>query len=120
MVPAVNQIELHPWLQQAELRALHASLGHHAPRRGARWAAARCCRTRWSLELAAAHRRTAAQVILRWHLELGNVVIPKASSYARIRENHDIFGFSLGTADLDALAGLERGFRTGSNPDDVN
>lgn len=119
VVPAVNQIELHPWLQQAELRSLHASLG--------------ITTEAWSplgrgqvledpvvLELAAAHRRTAAQVILRWHLELGNVVIPKASSYARIRENDDIFGFSLSTADLDALAGLDRGFRTGSNPDDVN
>ncbi|WP_445154297.1 aldo/keto reductase [Arthrobacter sp. Hor0625] len=119
VVPAVNQIELHPWLQQSELRALHASLG--------------ITTEAWSplgrgqvledpviLELAAAHHRTAAQIILRWHLELGNVVIPKASSQARIRENHDIFGFSLSTADLDALAGLERGFRTGSNPDNVN
>ena len=119
VVPAVNQIELHPWLQQAELRELHSSVG--------------IVTEAWSplgrgqvledpvvTEIAAAHRRSPAQVIIRWHLQLGNVVIPKASSYARIHENHDVFGFELTTADLDALAGLDRGFRTGSNPDNVN
>lgn len=119
VVPAVNQVELHPWLQQDELRALHASLGITTEA----WSPlgrGQVLQDPVVLELAAAHRRTAAQIILRWHLELGNVVIPKASSYTRIRENHDIFGFSLGSADLDALAGLERGQRTGSNPDNVN
>lgn len=119
VVPAVNQIELHPWLQQTELRALHASLGITTEA----WSPlgrGQVLRDPVVLELAAAHGRTAAQIILRWHLELGNVVIPKASSYARIHENHDIFTFNLSTADLDALAGLERGYRTGSNPDNVN
>ncbi|MET3811405.1 aldo/keto reductase [Arthrobacter sp. UYEF3] len=119
VVPAVNQIELHPWLQQAELRALHASLGITTEA----WSPlgrGQVLQDPVVLELSAAHRRSAAQIILRWHLEVGNVVIPKASSSGRIRENHDIFGFSLGTAGLDALAGLERGFRTGSNPDNVN
>lgn len=119
VVPAVNQIELHPWLQQTELRALHASLGITTEA----WSPlgrGQVLQDPVVLELAAAHGRTAAQIILRWHLELGNVVIPKASSYARIHENHDIFTFSLSTADLDALAGLERGYRTGSNPDNVN
>lgn len=119
VVPAVNQIELHPWLQQAELRALHASLGITTEA----WSPlgrGQVLQDPVVCDIAAAHRRTPAQVILRWHLELGNVVIPKASSYGRIRENHDIFGFDLDTADLDALAGLDRGFRTGSNPDDVN
>lgn len=119
VVPAVNQIELHPWLQQAQLRALHTSLGITTEA----WSPlgrGQVLQDPLVLELAAAHRRSAAQIILRWHLELGNVVIPKASSAARIRENHDIFDFSLNPSDLDALAGLERGFRTGSNPDDVN
>jgi diketogulonate reductase-like aldo/keto reductase len=72
------------------------------------------------VELAAAHRRTAAQIVLRWHVQLGNVVIPKASSYTRIRENLDVFGFTLDASDMAALAALERNQRTGSHPDNVN
>ncbi len=75
---------------------------------------------RRSLTLRPLHSRTPAQIILRWHVQLGNIAIPKASSYARIRENLNVFGFSLDDAAMDALAGLERGFRTGSHPDSVN
>jgi 2,5-diketo-D-gluconate reductase A len=119
VVPAVNQIELHPWLQQDELRQLHARLGI----RTEAWSPlgrGQVLEDPVVLELAAAHRRTAAQIILRWHLQLGNVVIPKASSYARIRENLDVFGFTLSAPHMAALAGLERGHRTGSHPDNVN
>ncbi|MFF1383237.1 aldo/keto reductase [Arthrobacter sp. NPDC058288] len=119
VVPAVNQIELHPWLQQDELRQLHARLGI----RTEAWSPlgrGQVLADPVVLELATAHRRTAAQIILRWHVQLGNVVIPKASSYARIRENLDVFGFTLDPAEMAALAALERGHRTGSNPDDVN
>ncbi len=119
VVPAVNQIELHPWLQQDELRRLHDRLGI----RTEAWSPlgrGQVLEDPVVLELAAAHRRTAAQIILRWHLQLGNVVIPKASSYARIRENLNVFGFTLDAADMAALAGLERGHRTGSHPDNVN
>lgn len=119
VVPAVNQIELHPWLQQDELRRLHDRLGI----RTEAWSPlgrGQVLEDPVVLELAGAHRRTAAQIILRWHLQLGNVVIPKASSYARIRENLNVFGFTLDAEDMAALAGLERGHRTGSHPDDVN
>jgi 2,5-diketo-D-gluconate reductase A len=119
VVPAVNQIELHPWLQQDELRQLHARLGI----RTEAWSPlgrGQVLEDPVVLELAAAHRRTAAQIILRWHLQLGNVVIPKASSYARIRENLDVFGFTLSASDMASLAALERGHRTGSHPDNVN
>jgi diketogulonate reductase-like aldo/keto reductase len=119
VVPAVNQIELHPWLQQDELRQLHDSLGI----RTEAWSPlgrGQVLEDPVVLELAAAHRRTAAQVILRWHLQLGNVVIPKASSSTRIRENLDVFGFTLSAPDMAALAALERGYRTGSHPDNVN
>ena len=119
VLPAVNQIELHPWLQQDELRRLHDRLGI----RTEAWSPlgrGQVLEDPVVLELAGAHRRTAAQIILRWHLQLGNVVIPKASSYARIRENLNVFGFTLDAEDMAALAGLERGHRTGSHPDDVN
>lgn len=119
VVPAVNQIELHPWLQQAELRELHAALG--------------ILTEAWSplgrgqvladpvvLACAAEHGVTAAQVILRWHVQLGHIAIPKASSEPRIRENLDVFRFALSDRDMTALAELDRGYRTGSHPDNVN
>ena len=119
VVPAVNQVELHPWLQQDELRAMHARLGI----RTEAWSPlgrGHVLEDPVVLALAAEHHRTAAQIILRWHLQLGNIVIPKASSYARLRENLDVFGFALSDADMAALASLERGRRTGSHPDHVN
>ncbi len=119
VVPAVNQIELHPWLQQTELREKHLSLGIRTEA--------------WSplgrghvlsdpvvMALASEHRRTPAQVILRWHVQLGNIAIPKASSESRIRENLDVFGFALSERDMMALAELDRGQRTGSHPDNVH
>lgn len=119
VVPAVNQIELHPWLQQAELRTLHDRLGIRTEAwsplgRGQVLAdpVVHAC--------ASEHGKTPAQVILRWHIQLGNIAIPKASSEARIRENMDIFDFELSARDMTQLAGLDRGYRTGSHPDNVN
>ncbi|HKU04336.1 MAG TPA: aldo/keto reductase [Arthrobacter sp.] len=119
VVPAVNQIELHPWLQQEELRSKHAVLGIRTEAwsplgRGQVLAdpVIQAC--------AAEHGRTPAQVILRWHIQLGNIAIPKASSEARIRENLDVFNFELSARDLAAISALDRGQRTGSHPDNVN
>lgn len=119
VVPAVNQIELHPWLQQEELRALHRELGITTEA----WSPlgrGQVLQDPVVLDLAAAHGVTAAQIILRWHVQLGHVAIPKASSHDRIRDNLDVFGFSLDDAAMAAMAGLERGVRTGSHPDSVN
>jgi diketogulonate reductase-like aldo/keto reductase len=119
VVPAVNQIELHPWLQQEELRALHRKLGITTEA----WSPlgrGRVLQDPLVLDLAGAHGVTAAQIILRWHVQLGHVAIPKASSPDRIRDNLDVFSFSLDDAAMAALAGLERGVRTGSHPDSVN
>lgn len=119
VVPAVNQIELHPWLQQAELRLKHEELGI----RTEAWSPlgrGQVLKDPVILALAAEHDRTPAQIILRWHLQLGNIAIPKASSSGRIRENHDVFGFELSALDMTEIAALERGFRTGSHPDNVN
>ncbi|MFG5718340.1 aldo/keto reductase [Streptomyces murinus] len=119
LTPAVNQIELHPGLQQAELRAFHAE---HAIATEA-----------WSplaqgavlgepviAGLAARYGRSPAQIVIRWHLQLGNIVIPKSVTPARIRENFDVFGFTLTAEEMRALAALDRGLRTGPHPDELN
>lgn len=120
VVPAVNQIELHPRLQQRELREFDASLGI------ATEAWSPLGRGNGVLEdpvvtgIAEKHGRTPAQVVLRWHIRLGNVVIPKSVTPARIRENIDVFGFELDDDDLAALGTLETGARVGPDPDTFN
>jgi 2,5-diketo-D-gluconate reductase A len=119
VVPTVNQIELHPWLQQQELRSLHAELGI----RTEAWsplARGALLSDPVLLELAAGLHRSVAQVALRWQLQLGHVAIPKASSGARLRENLRLFDFELDDAAMSAIAGLDRGHRSGSHPDHVN
>ncbi|MGW2791870.1 aldo/keto reductase [Streptomyces sp. NPDC001251] len=120
VVPAVNQIELHPQLAQTESRALHAkhSIATEA------WSP--LGQGRGLLEvptvvaIARKHDRTPAQVVLRWHLQIGNVVIPKSVTPSRIKENIDVFGFELDADDLAALAALEEGKRLGPNPSEFN
>jgi diketogulonate reductase-like aldo/keto reductase len=70
--------------------------------------------------LADRHGRTSAQIVLRWHIETGHVVIPKSVTPSRIRENLDVFGFELTDDDLAAIARLETGTRTGPDPDTFN
>ena len=116
VAPVVNQVELHPWLPQAELRAFDAEHGI----RTEAWsplARGRVLDTPLLGDLADKHGRTPAQIVLRWHLELGNIVIPKASSAARLRENLDVFDFALDDEDMAAIATLETGERTGRDPD---
>ncbi|MEV5123239.1 aldo/keto reductase [Streptomyces decoyicus] len=116
VVPAVNQIELHPQLQQAESRAFHAR--HNIVTEA--WSP--LGQGKGLLEdptiagLATKHDKTPAQVVLRWHLQLGNVVIPKSVTPSRIAENIDVFDFELDDDDLAALAGLDTGNRLGPDP----
>ncbi|WP_017595686.1 aldo/keto reductase [Nocardiopsis potens] len=119
-VPAVNQIELHPRLAQEKMRALNAEHG--------------IATEAWSplgqgkglldepvlAGIAAKHGRTAAQVVLRWHLQLGNVAIPKSVTPARIAENLDVFGFALDAEDMERIAALDSGARLGPDPDLMN
>ncbi|MFJ5957209.1 aldo/keto reductase [Paenarthrobacter sp. NPDC092416] len=119
VVPAVNQIELHPWLQQTRLRTLHEQLNI----RTEAWSPlgrGQVLEDPAIVALAEKYSRTPAQVVLRWHLQLGNLVIPKASSAGRIKENFEVFDFELEDTDMDGIAGLERHHRTGSHPDNVN
>jgi len=117
VVPALNQIEFHPYLQQHELYSLHCELG--------------IATESWSplgqgtvLEdpvigaIAQRLERTPAQVILRWQLQLGNIVVPKSATESRIRENIALFDFELSGDDMDALAAIHRGERVGQHPND--
>jgi diketogulonate reductase-like aldo/keto reductase len=116
VTPAINQVELHPYFQQAELRRTHAELG--------------IVTEAWSplaqglvlddpaiVKIAAAHQKAPAQVVIRWHLQLGNVVIPKSVTPARIASNFDVFDFALSEADMAAIEDLDAGRRIGPDPD---
>ncbi|MGB7799051.1 MAG: aldo/keto reductase [Pseudonocardiaceae bacterium] len=118
-VPAVNQVELHPHFQQTELRAEHAEHGIATEAwsplgQGAALSDATITR------LAKQHGVTPAQVVLRWHLQLGNIVIPKSVTPERIRENFDIFSFDLSAEGLSAIADLDTGRRIGPDPTTFN
>jgi 2,5-diketo-D-gluconate reductase A len=113
--PTVNQIELHPRLQQAELRAWHAD--HDVVTEA--WsplAQGELLEEETIATIAAHHERSPAQVILRWHLQLGNVVIPKSATPERIRENFELFDFALSEDDMAAIERLDSGERTGPDP----
>jgi 2,5-diketo-D-gluconate reductase A len=117
VVPAVNQVELHPGFDQAELRAFHAAHGIVTES----WsplaqADPRLFEHPTLGEVAAAHGKTPAQVILRWHIQLGCVVIPKASSRARLEENMAVFDFELDTQEVRALDAIDAIGRTGPDP----
>jgi diketogulonate reductase-like aldo/keto reductase len=115
VAPAINQVELHPYFQQVGLRREHERLG--------------VLTEAWSplgrgleledatvVEVAQAHGKTPAQAIIRWHLQLGNVVIPKSVRPERIEENIDVFDFELSGQEMESLAALDAGKRIGPDP----
>ena len=120
VVPALNQVELHPYLTQDVLRAFDAQHG--------------IATEAWSpiarggdllsdpaiTALAEKYRKTPAQIVIRWHLQLGNVVIPKSVTPSRIAENFDVFDFELAEDDVTSISALNRDERTGPDPDTVN
>ncbi|MYW93245.1 aldo/keto reductase [Amycolatopsis rubida] len=106
VVPVVNQVELHPWQQQAPLRAFHAEHGI-ATEAWSPLARGRNLNDRVITALAAKYGKTPAQLVLRWHLQLGIIAIPKSATPSRIRENADVFDFELAEDDLLALAELD-------------
>jgi 2,5-diketo-D-gluconate reductase A len=117
IVPAINQIELHPLLPQAELRAFHVEHGILTEAWSPLARGGAVLSDPVIIAIAERVGKTAAQVILRWHIELGNVVIPKSVTPSRIRENLEVFDFGLTGDDLAAIAELETGYRIGPNPD---
>lgn len=117
VVPVINQIELHPWLPQRELRAVHAELGI-ATESWSPLASGQLIDDPLLGAIAAKHGRSTAQVMIRWHLQLGLIVLPKSVTPTRIAENIDVFGFELDAEDMAAIATLECGRRTGPDPDE--
>ncbi|HEX4816304.1 MAG TPA: aldo/keto reductase [Nonomuraea sp.] len=116
ITPSINQIELHPYLQQRDMRAFHEANG--------------ILTEAWSplgqgrgllgdpalAVLSGKHGKTPAQIVLRWHLQLGNVAIPKSATPARIKENINVFDFILDAEDMAAMGALNRGLRLGADP----
>lgn len=115
-VPAINQIELHPRLIQTEMRAFHTKHG--------------IATEAWSPlgsglvlddptigAIAEELDRSPAQVIVRWHIQLGNVVIPKSVTPARIRSNFEVFDFQLAPEQMALISALDDGTRTGPDPE---
>ncbi|MFC0602511.1 aldo/keto reductase [Streptomyces palmae] len=119
LVPAVNQVELHPGLQQAELRAFHAEHGI-ATEAWSPLAQGAVLDDAAITAIAARTGKSPAQVVLRWHLQLGNIVIPKSVTPARIRQNLDVFDFRLTDEDMAQIAATDRELRTGPHPDQFN
>ncbi|MEU0790059.1 aldo/keto reductase [Amycolatopsis sp. NPDC005961] len=120
VAPAVNQIELHPYLQQREVREFDAKHGIATEAWSPLAKGGSLLGDPIIAELAVKHGRTPAQIVLRWHLQLGNVVIPKSVTPSRIEENFDLFGFTLAEEELESLTPLDRGERTGPDPDTFN
>ncbi|MDP9093623.1 MAG: aldo/keto reductase [Actinomycetota bacterium] len=119
-VPAVNQIELHPYLVQEELRTFHAEHGIATEAWSPLARGGHLITDPAVTAVADAHHRSPAQVVIRWHLQLGNIVIPKSVTPSRIAENFDVFDFELAPAEVDAISGLDRNERTGPDPDHFN
>jgi len=115
-VPAVNQVELHPDLAQSELRAFHAEHGI-ATEAWSPLAQGGLLAAESLVALGEKYGKTPAQIILRWHLQIGNIVIPKSVTPERIRGNIDVFDFELADDDLAVIGELDAGKRLGPDPE---
>ena len=116
VTPVVNQVELHPLLNQAELRAAHEQYGirteAHCP-----LGAGTLLTNPAVATVAVAHGKSPAQALIRWSIQLGNVVIPRASTPAHLAENIDVFDFDLSATDMETFSNLDDGTRFRPNPD---
>jgi 2,5-diketo-D-gluconate reductase A len=116
VTPTVNQVELHPRLQQPGLRREHKELGI-VTEAWSPLAQGQLLQDPTIKSIAEAHGKSAAQVVIRWHLQIGNVVIPKSVTPERIIENFEVFDFALTSAEMAAIETLDAGERTGPDPD---
>ena len=109
VVPAVNQVELHPYFPQAQLRAFHATHGIRTESWSPLAKRSELLTEQILTELATVHDVTPTQVVLRWHTQIGSTPIPKSADADRQRENADVFGFTLTDDQVAAISALERG-----------
>jgi 2,5-diketo-D-gluconate reductase A len=116
VIPAVDQIELHPHLQQHAAREFHAEQGIATEAWSPLGQGKGLLEVPAIVAIAQKHGRTPAQVVLRWHVQLGNVVIPKSVTPSRIKENIEVFDFSLDDEDLAAISALNEDRRLGPDP----
>ncbi len=116
VTPALNQVELHPLLQQSGLRREHEELGI-VTEAWSPLAQGQVLDDPAIAQIAEAHGKTAGQVVIRWHLQLGNVVIPKSVTPERIEQNFDVFDFELNAGEMAGIEALDAGHRTGPDPD---
>jgi 2,5-diketo-D-gluconate reductase A len=116
-VPAVNQIELHPQFPQAALRAYHAEHGIATEAWSPIGQGGDLLQDERLGALADRHGRSPAQIVLRWHIQLGNIVFPKSVTPERIQENIDVFDFELSADDMAVVDSLDTGTRKGPDPD---
>ncbi|QWS32243.1 aldo/keto reductase [Curtobacterium aetherium] len=117
VAPAVNQVELHPYFPQAELRAVHERLGIVTESWSPLAKQSELLTEEPVTAAAAAHGVSAGQVVLRWHVQLGAVPVPKSGDPDRQRENLDVFGFTLTDDEVRAISALERGRLWDGDPD---
>ena len=122
VVPVINQIEVHPLLQQSELRAECAARGIRVESWGplGHGSVSLAEELPQLATIAEAHSKTVPQIVLRWHIEEGLIIFPKTSHNARLRENFDIFDFALSAEDMDAIRALNQDRRVGVHPYEGN
>jgi 2,5-diketo-D-gluconate reductase A len=115
-MPAINQIELHPYFQQRGLRHEHQQLGI-VTEAWSPLAQGKVLDDPVICKIADSHAKTPGQIVIRWHLQIGNVVIPKSVTPERIEENFNVFDFELSAAEIEAIDTLDAGDRTGPDPE---
>ncbi len=119
IVPAINQIELHPYFQQRQMREFHDKNGILTEAWSPLGQGKGLLQDPAFTVLSEKHGRTPAQIVLRWHIQLGNVVIPKSVTPSQIKENFSVFDFTLDQEDMAAIGALNSGRRLGADPDQL-
>lgn len=120
VTPVVNQVECHPYLQQAKLQEFCQKNDIYLEAWSPLMQGGEVLNNDVVKEIADQYSKTAAQVIIRWHLQSGRIVIPKSVTPSRIEENFDVFGFELSNEDIEKIATLDQNVRKGPEPSEMN